>query len=130
MWGHSEVECIDAYSKWPEIYAMSATTAQATIQQLHKIFTVHGLPELLITDNGLQFVASGFESFCQSRGIHHTLTAPYHPRSNGEAERLVETFKLAINKADQKNATQLDDAISTSLLSTEQFLIPLQIVYL
>ena len=31
---------IDAYSKWPEIYAMSATTAQATIHQLRKIFAV------------------------------------------------------------------------------------------
>ena len=88
---------IDTYSKWPEMYAMSATTAQATIQELHKIFAVHGLPELLITDKGPQFVASKFESFCQSRGIHHTKTAPYLPRSNGEAERLVETFKLAIN---------------------------------
>ena len=102
---------IDAYSKWPEIYAMSATTAQATIQQLRKIFAIHGLPELLITDNGPQFVASEFESFSQSRGIHHTRTAPYHPRSNGEAERLVETFKLAINKAYPKNEKQLDDAV-------------------
>ena len=102
---------IDAYSKWPEIHAMSVTTAQATIQQLRKIFAVHGLPERLITDNGPRFVASEFESFCQTRRIHHTRTAPYHPRLNGEAERLVETFKLAINKADPKNATQLDDAV-------------------
>ena len=87
---------------------MSVTTVQATIQQLHKILAVHGLPELLITDNGPQFVTSEFESFCQARGINHTRTALYHPRSNG---RLVETFKLAINKADPKNATQLDDAV-------------------
>ena len=94
-----------------QIYAMSATTAQATIQQLREIFAIHGFPELLIMDNGPQFVASEFESFCHARGIHHTRTAPYHPRSNGEAERLVETFKLAINKADPKNEKQLDDAV-------------------
>ena len=70
---------------------MSATTSQATIQQ---IFTVHSLPELLITDEDPQFAASEFESFCQFRGIHHTWTAPYHPRMNGEAERLVGPFKL------------------------------------
>ena len=52
---------IDAYSKWPDIYAVSATTAQATIQQLRKVFAAYGLPKLLITDNGTQFVASEFE---------------------------------------------------------------------
>ena len=43
---------IDAYSKWPEIYAMSTTTPQAKIQQLQKIFAIHGLPELLISHHG------------------------------------------------------------------------------
>ena len=32
---------IDAYSKWPEVHAMSSTTAQATVQQLRKIFGCH-----------------------------------------------------------------------------------------
>ena len=78
---HSEIMIlIDAYNKWPEIYAMSVTTAQATIQQLCKIFAVHGLPELLITDNDPEFVASKCESFCQAREIHHTRRAPYYPR--------------------------------------------------
>ena len=104
---------IDAYSKWPEIYAMSATTPQAKIQQLQKILLYMASQSYssVITDNGPQFVASEFESFCQSRGIHHTRTAPYHPRSNDEAERLVEIFKLAINKADSKNDRQLEDAV-------------------
>ena len=102
-------------------YVCLPRTPQATIQQ---IFTVHSLPELLITDKG---PASEFESFFQFRGIHHTRTAPYHPCLNGEAERLVEPFKLAINKADPKNERQL---LSISLLNTEQFLIPKQIVLL
>ena len=51
---------IDACSKWPEIHAMSSTTAQATIHQLCKIFSAHSLPEQLITNNGPQFVAEKF----------------------------------------------------------------------
>ena len=47
---------IDAYSKWPEIHATSTIIAQATIHQLHKIFSAHGLQEQLITDNGPQLV--------------------------------------------------------------------------
>jgi len=46
----------DTYSKWLGIYAtyIYATTAQATIQYLYKIFGVHGLPELLFTEKLLQ----------------------------------------------------------------------------
>ena len=102
---------IDAYSKWPEVHEMSETTSKATIQQLRKIFAVQGLPELIVTDNGPQFVSEEFKSFCQQRGIQHNTIAPYHPRSNGEAERLVETFKLSINKADPKTTTELENSV-------------------
>ena len=90
---------------------MSKTTSKVTIQQLRKIFAVQGLPELIITDNGPQFVSEEFKSFCQQRGIQHNTIAPYHPRSNGEAERLVETFKLSINKADPKTVTELENSV-------------------
>ena len=102
---------IDAYSKWTEIQAMSETTTEVTIQQLCKIFSAHGLPEQIITDNGPQFVSEQFEKFCRLRGIQHNITVPYHPRSNGEAKKLVETFKLSINKADPKTATKLGSSV-------------------
>ena len=102
---------IDAYSKWPEVHAMSSTTAQATVQQLRGIFATHGLPQMIVSDNGPQFVSEEFKQFCTSRGIQHNTIAPYHPRSNGEAERLVETFKQSIDKANPRTASQLQDAV-------------------
>ena len=82
---------IDAYGKWPEVHAMSSNTAQATVQQLRKIFATHGLPQMIVSDNGPQFVSEEFKEFCSSRGTQHNTIAPYHSRSNGEAERLMET---------------------------------------
>ena len=64
-----------------------------------------------MTDNGPQFVADKFQQFCLSRGIQHTTTAPYHPRSNGEAESLVQTFKAAVDKANPKSSTELQDCV-------------------
>ena len=87
---------IDAFSKWPEIHEMKATTAEATIFKLKQIFAAHGLPERIISDNGPQFTASQYEEFCRFRGIVHSSIAPYHPRLNGEVERLMETFKTSI----------------------------------
>jgi len=82
-----------------------------TVQQLRKIFTTYGLPQMIVSNNGPQFVSEEFEQFCNSRGIQHNAIAPYHPRSNGEAERPVETFKKSIDKANPKTASQLLDAV-------------------
>ena len=80
---------MDAYSKWPEICMTDSTTAETTIKQLQQIFATHGLLLQIVTDNGTQFVANKFQQFCLSQGIQHTTTVPYHPLSNGEAERSV-----------------------------------------
>ena len=78
---------VDAYSKWPEVKVLSKTT-------VHVATTLNGLqsmvsPEHLVTDNGLQFVAEEFNMFAKQNGIKHTRSAPYHPASNGLAERFV-----------------------------------------
>ena len=102
---------VDAYSKWPEVVMMESTTAEATTKQLQQIFSTHGLPLQIISDNGPQFVAETFQQFCMSRGIQHLTTAPYNPSSNGEVERFVRTFKLAIDKVNPSTVTELQDSV-------------------
>lgn len=68
---------------------MSSTTAEATIAALRMVFATHGLPEELVLDNGPHFIAQEFKEFLKSNKIKHILSAPYHPASNGEAERAV-----------------------------------------
>ena len=102
---------MDAYSKWPEVCMMESTTAETTIKKLQQIFATHGLPLQIVTNNGPQFVADKFQQFCLSRGIQYTTTTPYHPRSNGEVKRLVQTFKAAVDKANPKNITELQDCV-------------------
>ena len=48
---------VDAYSKFPEVVKMTNTTVQTTITALRDIFSRHGLPEILVSDNGAQFTA-------------------------------------------------------------------------
>ncbi len=51
-----------------------------------------------LEDNGLYFVSQEFQCFCNSNGIRHVTSAPYHPASNGLAERAVRIFKEGIKK--------------------------------
>ena len=88
----------DAHSKWIEAFPMSTSTSEATIEKLRIAFSTHGLPEMVVTDNGSNFVSKEFEAFLKQNGIRHIKTAPYHPSSNGLAERAVQTFKEGMKK--------------------------------
>lgn len=89
---------IDAYSKWPEIIETKTTTSSKTIEILTSIFARFGAPLQLVSDNGTQFTSVEFQLFCNVNGIEHIRTSPYHPMSNGQAERFVDTFKRAMKK--------------------------------
>jgi len=51
---------------------------------------------VIVSDNGTQFTSGTFQVFCKNNGIHHKLSAPYHPNTNGEAKWFVQTFKTAM----------------------------------
>ena len=95
---------VDAHSKWPEVYIMSSTTSSKTIEVLRTMFATHGLPTQIVSDNGSQLVSEEFETFLKMNGIQHLTSAPYHPRTNGLAERFVRTMKEAL-KNDKGNVS-------------------------
>lgn len=90
---------VDAHSKWPEVFPMRTTTTEATISCLHELFCRFGFPETLVSDNGTQFTSADFQEYLQRVGTRHVRTAPYHPSSNGLAERFVQTLKGALRKS-------------------------------
>ena len=92
---------VDAYSRWPE----GNTTAVGTIQELRRLFAAYGLPLQLVSDNGPQFTSSEFTSFLKRNGVKHIRSAPYHPSSNGAAERFVQAFKRAMKVSEKSNAS-------------------------
>ena len=65
---------------------------------MEAVFATHGMPELLVTDNGPGFVSEEFEAYLKVNGIQHAKTSPYHPASNGLVEQCVQTFKRAMKK--------------------------------
>ena len=57
---------IDAYSKWIEVEVMNKSTPGTTISKLRKIFATHGLPQLVVSDNGPSFIAEEFKFILRS----------------------------------------------------------------
>ena len=95
---------------------MPTTTTTKTITVLRRIFSTHGIPEQLVTDNGPQFTSAEFAEFTKLNGIKHIQSSPYHPATNGEAERFVRTFKEAMKSA-QGNGLTLSHQLNNFLLT-------------
>ena len=89
---------VDAHSKWLEIDIVPAATSAHTINKLRTMFATHGLPQMVVSDNGTVFTSAEFKEFMSNNGIRHVTSSPYHPSSNGLAERYVQTFKNAMKK--------------------------------
>ena len=107
---------VDAHSKWAEVVEMSQTTTAKTITALRHMFATHGIPEQLVSDNGPQFTSTEFVEFVKANGIKHTKSSPYHPATNGKAERFVRTFKEAMKTGRSGGLTlahQLDNFLLT-----------------
>ena len=92
---------IDAHSKWIEAVSTPQATSQAVMEELRPLFAKFGIPETIVTDNGTCFVSAEFESFLAFNGIKHLTSAPYHPASNGLAERAVQIVKKGLKKITQ-----------------------------
>ena len=106
---------VDAHSKWPEVYPMKSTTAGETIEVLRKTFASHGLPVQLVSDNGPQFISEDFAQFMKGNGIQHIRSAPYHPATNGLAERFIQSVKQAL-KITVADGRSLSHRLSNFLL--------------
>ncbi|XP_058465077.1 uncharacterized protein K02A2.6-like [Malaya genurostris] len=107
---------VDSFSKWPEIVQTRRITAVATISILRSLFARLGMPVMLVSDNGTQFTSVEFANFCALNGIEHVTTAPFHPQSNGQVERFVDTFKRAVKKI-QEGRGSIAEALDTFLLT-------------
>ena len=80
------------------IYIVSSATSQSTIENLRKTFANFELSEMLVTDNRTGFKSRKFANLVKHNSIRHVTLPPYHPSSNGLAERAVQTMKGGLKK--------------------------------
>lgn len=96
---------IDEYSRFPEVDLLTSTSAPAVIPKMDRMFSIHGIPDQVKTDNGPPFQGKDFAKFSEVKGFHHRKITPCWPQANSEAERFMRTMGKAIRTAhaDGKN---------------------------
>ena len=74
---------------------------------MKSMFGRHGIPEILISDNGPQYSSHEFIEIASSYDFKHVTSSPYHSQGNGEAERAVKTVKKLLKNSHDPNLALL-----------------------
>jgi transposase InsO family protein len=86
---------VDDHSRMAFTRMLPDQKAETTIGFLHaarEFFASHGINvHALLTDNGSSYRSKLFQQACQALDIKHRRTRPYTPRTNGKAERFIQT---------------------------------------
>ena len=86
---------IDDHSRLAFSRMLPNQTAHTTVAFLHAaiaFYAQHGIAiRRLLTDNGSCYRSRYFRAACLQLGIVHRITRPYTPRTNGKAERFIQT---------------------------------------
>ena len=90
---------IDYYSRWIEIAKLRNMLSEEVFLHTRSIFARHGIPEMVISDNGPQFACDTYAKFAHEYGFDHITSSPHYPQCNGEAERAVQTVKSLLRKS-------------------------------
>lgn len=89
---------VDYYSRYWEIVKLRSMTSEHIITEMKKMFSRHGIPEEVKSDNGPQYASKEFQQFAMTWRFKHTTSSPRYPRSNGLAERTVQSIKNLLSK--------------------------------
>ena len=109
----------DQYSRYPEVEMVTSTSITPVTKKLKKIFSTHGIPRVLQTDNGPPFNGERFQAFAAEMGFHHKRVTPTHPKSQGQ----VENFNKLINKTTKiacEEGIEIESAIYDMLQAYRQ----------
>ncbi|UYV63270.1 K02A2.6-like, partial [Cordylochernes scorpioides] len=89
---------VDRYSGYPEVFTLDPPTAINVKNKLRETFARFGIPETMMSDNGPPFRSEIMTDFCIRWGIKQLFSSPRLHRSNGLAERNIQTIKNQLIK--------------------------------
>ncbi|MEL7079444.1 MAG: RNase H-like domain-containing protein [Cyanobacteria bacterium J06582_2] len=86
----------DAGSGWLEAFPCTDRSTRNVVRCLRTCFSRFGIPFTVVSDNGKEFISKDLKDWLTAQGCYKTDTPLYSPRSNGLAERAVQTMKRSL----------------------------------
>lgn len=81
---------IDRFSKFAHFIGLHHPYTTSTIARvfIDHIYSIHGLPQTIVTDRDKIFVSLFWQTLFKQLGVKLCLSSAYHPQSDGQTERL------------------------------------------
>ena len=87
------------------------TAAGATCLFPHHVWKLHGLPQVVVLDMGVQFVCELTCELYRPLGIHIAASTPYHPQTDGQTEHVNQELEQYLHLFVNERQDDWDDLL-------------------
>ena len=109
---------VDHFTHYVQAYVTKNHTAHTTARvPYNNFFSVFGFPQKLLSDQGTEFTGDVITAMCKLLGIEKIRTTPYHPQTNGSAERVHQILQRMIGKLDLEKCRKWPKHIGSVLIA-------------
>lgn len=110
------ITATDSFSKWAYAKPVQSIKTIDVINFLEDCsISIHGKPDIIISDRGAQFTSLEWKQFVDKFNIKHQLTTPYHPQSNGIDERFNGTLVRILRTYVDSSQSDWDEKLKWAL---------------
>ena len=107
-------------TRYPIAIPLRNISAKNIANALMKVFTNFGIPKEIQSDRGSNFTSDLFTKILKELNIKQTLSAAYHPESQGALERWHQTFKSMLRKFCVESKLEWDEGIDFLLFAIRE----------
>ena len=107
-------------TRFPEAIPLRNIKAKQIVSHLIKFFTLVGLPQVISSDQGSNFMSNIFKQVVQQLGIKHCVSSAYHPETQGALERFHGTLKTMLKAYCLDNEKHWDEGVHLLLFAARE----------
>lgn len=80
-------------TRYPAAYPLRSITARSVIKALSQFMSIFGIPRIIQSDQGTNFMSRVFAQVLKQLKVKHNVASAYHAQSQGALERFHQTLK-------------------------------------
>uniref|UniRef100_A0A3B1J3T9 Gypsy retrotransposon integrase-like protein 1 n=1 Tax=Astyanax mexicanus TaxID=7994 RepID=A0A3B1J3T9_ASTMX len=107
-------------TRFPEAIPLRKITAPVILRALVKFFSTFGLPKIIQTDQGTNFMSKIFGQVMRTLNVQHVVSSPFRPESQGALERFHQSLKSALRKFCFESGKQWDEGVPMMLFALRE----------
>lgn len=107
-------------TRFPEAIPLRKITAPVVTRALVKFFSTFGLPKVVQSDQGTNFLSKIFTQVLSSLNISHRIASAYHAESQGALERFHQTLKSMLRKYCMETSKEWDEGVPLLLFAIRE----------